>query len=753
MNPIAKDKPLLDNAASDNDFENIVEISPFPILIHKMGVIKYINSLCVEMFGFERAEDVIGKNFFEFTVEEDRERVINAVRTASENKDIRNNIVEARIRLANGKVVKTQTKSSPVRFRGEDCRMVVAHNYALAARHEEELKAKNLLLEKISTTIPDHISIFNLATNELVYHNFYFGEMLGIPFEDRPESMFDLFTDDHKSIAAAQYAKLFSLKEDEIFTSTSKYKHRDGSIKYLLSRITPFSFNIDGTVKEVLSSTIDITEAKEAELKTQRSERLYKTIAENLPNGSVVAFDTDLRFTMAEGPLLQKQGFDPNTILGKTAYESKPNGNGWQYMIPYFEQVLQGKSFYLEVPDPKFHYHILLKPLYDGDKIYGGLNITLDVKEIKETQTALSKSEEERKTILMALPDSVFQVDITGRILDYYPGENFAEELQALNFVGMNVKNYIPAEDYGTVIRVLTAAIETGEMQTYEHAYREGGLELYFEFRTLPISNTQAVVIVRDVTSLRKTQNALNHKVLELSDKNMVLEKYITSNAELEKFAYIASHDLREPVRSIIGFAQLVQRRNGEQLNAEANEHLDNIINSGHRMYSLVHGLLDYSRITSDGRTFKLNRLDDILKKVVADVKTAATEADAEIYVDALPEINCDELQIRQLFQNLVSNAIKFRSADRKPSIHVSADQQNGKLIFKIKDNGIGLDMKYAQQIFQIFSRLHTIDKYQGSGIGLALCKKIIERHNGNIWVESQPNVGTTFFFTLPAVS
>ena len=510
---------------------------------------------------------------------------------------------------------------------------------------------------------------------------------------------------------------------------------------------------VSSSVKEILTSTIDVTESKEAELQTQRSERLYKTIAQNLPNGSVVAFDTDLRFTLAEGPLLEKQGFDTSTILGKTAYDSKPNEVGWQYMLPYFEQVLQGKSFYLEVPDPRFHYHILLKPLYDGDKIYGGLNITLDVKEIKETQSALSKSEEERKTILMALPDSVFQVDITGRILDYYPGENFTEELQELNFVGMNVKNYISDKDYATVLSVLKAAIETGEMQTYEYVYRQSGLEFYFEFRTLRISETQAVVIVRDVTSLRKTQNELNRKVLELSEKNMVLEKYITSNAELEKFAYIASHDLREPVRSIIGFAQLVQRRNGEQLSAEANEHLDNIISSGHRMYSLVHGLLDYSRITSDGRTFKLNKLDDILKKVMADVKTAATEADADIQIDALPEILCDELQIRQLFQNLISNAIKFRSTDKRPVINVTVEQQNGKVLFKVQDNGIGLDMKYAQQIFQIFNRLHTTDKYQGSGIGLALCKKIIERHNGNIWVESKPQVGTSVYFTLAAVS
>lgn len=857
-------------------------------MIHKMGTIRYANNLCVELFGFSTANELIGKNFFDFTVDEDKEKVLKAVRSATENKDIRNRIVEARIKLANGKIVKTQTKSSPIKFRGEDCRLVVAHNYGLAMKFEEELKEKSLLLEKITqlipdsiaivdskegrilyenksllgmlgysaddlngldqikfiasivhpddhakmgesrkflntadnygkynslefrmlgkdgkwrwilsrntamrtdegegtyinfgmaqditaikeaeqaltqskqfiekvtATIPDHVSIFNILTNELVYYNFYFGEFLGIPFEERPESMYDMFFDEDKEKAVKEFQKLATLKENEIFTSVTRYKHRDGSVKHLLSRVTPFSFNADGSVKEILSSTIDVTESKEAELKTLRSEKLYKTIAENIPNGSVVAFDTDLRFTLAEGPLLQKQSINPDDIVGKTAYESRPNGQTWQYMIPYFEQVLQGKSFYLEVPDPKFHYHILLKPLYDGDKIYGGLNITLDVKEIKETQSALTKSEEERKAILLALPDVVLQVDITGRIINFYPGESFTDELKALNFVGMNVKNYIPAEDYTTVLRVLKAAIETGEMQTYEYVHRKRDQDLFFEFRTLRISDTQAVVIIRNVTSLRKTQNDLNNKIGELSDKNTVLEKYITSNAELEKFAYIASHDLREPVRSIISFAQLVQRRNTGIISNESQEHLDSIINSGHRMYSLIHGLLDYSRITSDNKSIRLNNLIDVLRKVKADVKTAADEANAEITVGDLPEIRCDELQVRQLFQNLISNAIKFRHADHAPVIEVSAKHENDEWLFMVKDNGIGLDMKYKDQIFNIFSRLHTVDKYQGSGIGLALCKKIVDRHGGKIWVESEPGKGTAFYFTLPTAS
>ena len=165
-------------------------------------------------------------------------------------------------------------------------------------------------------------------------------------------------------------------------------------------------------------------------------------------------------------------------------------------------------------------------------------------------------------------------------------------------------------------------------------------------------------------------------------------------------------------------------------------------------MNTLVSGLLEYSRISSVGKPFTNVNLTDLLKKVQSDLKISIEESKSDLVIFELPEIYCDELQIRQLFQNLISNAIKFRS-ESAPIIKISAERADRHWLFKVEDNGIGIDMKFKDQVFQIFSRLHSQDKYPGSGIGLSICKKILERHGGQIWLESASGQGTTIFFTI----
>jgi light-regulated signal transduction histidine kinase (bacteriophytochrome) len=192
----------------------------------------------------------------------------------------------------------------------------------------------------------------------------------------------------------------------------------------------------------------------------------------------------------------------------------------------------------------------------------------------------------------------------------------------------------------------------------------------------------------------------------------------------------------------------MLQKRNQGILTRESEEFIENIIQGAQRMNTLISGLLEYSRITSVGKPFTNVNLSDLIKKVRSDLKIAIEENNTEFILFDLPDIYCDELQIRQLFQNLISNAIKFR-AEKNPIIKISAEKTDRHWIFKIEDNGIGIDMRYKDQVFQIFSRLHAQDKYQGSGIGLSVCKKILERHGGQIWLESTPGRGTTIFFTI----
>lgn len=235
------------------------------------------------------------------------------------------------------------------------------------------------------------------------------------------------------------------------------------------------------------------------------------------------------------------------------------------------------------------------------------------------------------------------------------------------------------------------------------------------------------------------------------------------SNAELEQFAYIASHDLQEPLRMVTSYLQLLERRYKNQLDARADEFIAYAVDGAQRMQTLINDLLNYSRVSTRGQPFVPVNCNKVVERAIANLQLAITETHAVITTDPLPEVIADTTQLAQVFQNLIGNAIKFRG-EKSPQIHITAtknstetNQENSNLIpsenewlFSVRDNGIGLESQYAERIFVIFQRLHSRSKYPGNGIGLAICKKIIERHGGRIWMESKPGQGSIFYFTIP---
>ncbi len=221
------------------------------------------------------------------------------------------------------------------------------------------------------------------------------------------------------------------------------------------------------------------------------------------------------------------------------------------------------------------------------------------------------------------------------------------------------------------------------------------------------------------------------------------------SNAELEQFAYVASHDLQEPLRAVTSYTQLLSRRYSGQLDAKADEYIAFAVEGATRMQQLIKDLLMYSRVGTRGNELVPVDFLAVFEAAVANLEVAVAESGATVTHGELPTVSGDFTQLAQLLQNLISNALKYRS-DRVPVIHVSADRQNGNVLFAVRDNGIGIDQRYSDRIFQLFQRLHTRDEYPGTGIGLAICKKIVERHGGRIWVESAPGQGSTFYFTIP---
>jgi signal transduction histidine kinase len=260
-------------------------------------------------------------------------------------------------------------------------------------------------------------------------------------------------------------------------------------------------------------------------------------------------------------------------------------------------------------------------------------------------------------------------------------------------------------------------------------------------------------VYVQGPAELEELGGALNTMSAQLALARTELEQtnadLTRSNRDLEQFAYIASHDLQEPLRAVAGFTTLLQQRYQSQLDEKADSYIGFVVDGVSRMQALINGLLEYSRVHTRGGEPGPIRADQALQEAIANLQIAIERSGATVTATPLPMVQADPTQLTHVFQNLIENGIKFRS-DRPPQIEVGAQSQDGTWLFWVRDNGIGLDPQYADRIFMIFQRLHTRDKYPGTGIGLAICKRIVERHGGKIWVESQPDQGATFYFTLP---
>jgi PAS domain S-box-containing protein len=509
-----------------------------------------------------------------------------------------------------------------------------------------------------------------------------------------------------------------------------------------------------------LLSFRDITARKQAEEALQKSQERYRTLAENAGEAIFVVQDGMIKFMNPKGAELSGYSIEELTSSPFVKFIHPDDVN---LVINRYAGRLKGES----VPQI-YDFRILKK---DGAITWSELNAVPiswedrpavlcfmnDITERKKVGEALRKSEEKYRTVLDEIGDAYFEVDLKGTLT--FVNDQMTQHLQYSKeeLLGMNYRTFTAEEEIKNVYEAYNRVYRTSEASlSFGHkVIRKDGTRGVSDVSISPLKNEKGEIfgfrgISRDITVRKQLEEEREALLQEIRKINQKLEE---ANKELQDFVYIASHDLREPLRKISSFGTLLQDSLKGRLNEDQQENFEFMIDGSRRMQDMIDALLTYSRLTTKAKPFEwvdLNKVIEDLKKL--ELATMLDETRGIIHVPKpLPSIQADPSQMHQLFQNLIGNGLKFHKEGIPPEIIIRAyEVENNMIRIEVEDNGIGIDEKYHGQLFTMFKRLHPREQYEGTGIGLASCKKIVERHGGNIGIKSTPDKGSTFWLTLP---
>jgi PAS domain S-box-containing protein len=380
-----------------------------------------------------------------------------------------------------------------------------------------------------------------------------------------------------------------------------------------------------------------------------------------------------------------------------------------------------------------------------GNQIAGAITNAQLFAEHRRTEEALRESERKFRDLYDNAPLGYHEYDKEGRITNVNQTDLVMLGYTAAEMIGQPIWKLNVGEDIvrEQVLAKLAGTLPAGKELERIYRRKDGTtFPVLIEDRYILDEKGQIKGIrctIQDITERKRAEDKLKQREEDLA----------RSNKELEQFAYAASHDLQEPLRMVKSYVQLLARRYKGKLTSEADEFIEFALDGATRMQRLINDLLTYSRVGTRGKKFELTNCEKILEQVLSNLEVLIEEDNAVVNFDPLPTLMADQVQLGQLFQNLIVNAIKFHGSEA-PRVRISAKQENDEWVFSISDNGIGIALEHTDRIFIIFQRLHSREEYPGTGIGLAICKKIVERHGGHIWVESEPGKGATFYFTIP---
>ena len=500
---------------------------------------------------------------------------------------------------------------------------------------------------------------------------------------------------------------------------------------------------------------------KEQNYQLQQSQSLLASILNSSLDG-VVAYSAvrnsegnivDFQW-LSINPAAEKfYGLLLNEIVGKNllAELSQFRNNGlFDLYVSVVEtgETVDGEFSYEHERDTIVWLHIVAVKLNDG------LAVTFrNITDRKRAEIALRDSEERFRAIFEQAAVGIAKTALCGQFMRVNPGfcqiVRYAEsELLQKNWQAITHPDDIEAD------REYVRSLLSGNIQTFSLEKRLVCKDEAVRWANVTVSAMRdakgtpqyLICAIEDISERKLVQELLQES---LDTQTRYAQELTRSNAELEQFSYVASHDLQAPLSTIAGYAQLLEKRCHNQLDAQGNKFIRNIVNSCERMQALIDDLLEYSRVGRSEKPFDVIDCNLVFEDACANLQLAIRQDRASVTRGDLPRVRGDSFQLLQLFQNLIGNAIKYRSSEA-PMVHVGASRQGDSWVFSVQDNGIGIAEQYHPRIFQLFQRLHSQKQYSGTGIGLAICQRIVERHGGRLWVESEPNRGSTFYFSIP---
>lgn len=480
------------------------------------------------------------------------------------------------------------------------------------------------------------------------------------------------------------------------------------------------------------------------------SEARFRRLSERSPVGIVQA-DSHGTCLYANERWVEMTGRRRDDLLGRKWCDAVMDRDRGA-VVAAWERAIQGggemsEEMRVETPDGKVLWvRLRASSLGEAEGMAGLLVLIFeDITAAREARQALTLSEEKFAKAFLGSPDAlVISTMETGsyvevnnafcHLLGYSRAEFMGSDAHTLNV-------WVDPKERETLVAKVVA---DGQVENFEAALRRKdstSLIVQMSLQQIMVAGERCLLFIcRDISERREAE----------ARTQSLLARLDASNKELEQFAYVTSHDLQEPLRMIAGYAQLLERRYHGRLDSDADDFIGFLVDGAKRMQGMILDLLDYSRVDRLGGAFVLFDGGMALEEVEKNLSIALAEAGGQLSIGSIPSVTADRSQFVRLFQNLIGNALKYRYPDRVPKISVTAEHQGEFWLFSVADNGIGIGAQYFDRIFLVFQRLHTREHYQGSGIGLAICKKIVERHGGRIWVESEEGAGSTFHFTLP---